>query len=110
MAKIASMPAPARKPARLWWLVAADVALWIAIGALTALGAIQWKAVLAWAGTSAAKLGVTVTALYDVAQHFHATAFVALGIGLEIVFLVLFVAAGRKYLSRLGATLSGVLS
>ena len=32
MAGIAAMPVPERQPTRLWWLVIADVALWIAIG------------------------------------------------------------------------------
>lgn len=110
MAGIAAMPVPARQPARLWWLVFADIALWIAIGALTALGAIRWKTIVAGGAAFAAKAGVTLGTLYDVAQHFHITTVVALGVGIEIVFMALFIAAGRKYLSRVRATLSGVLS
>jgi anti-sigma factor RsiW len=110
MAGIAAMPVPARQPARLWWLVIADVALWIAIGALTALGAIRWKTIAAGAGAFAAKAGIAAGTLYDVAQHFHITTVVALGFGIEFVFLALFIAAGRKYLSRVRATLTGVLS
>lgn len=110
MAKIAAMPAPARQPARLWWLVAADIALWLTLGALTAFGAIRWKIVAAGVAAFAAKAGVALGSLYDVAQHLHITTIVALGVAVEIVFLAVFIAAGRKYLSRLGATLAGVLS
>ena len=110
MASIAAMPVPERQPARLWWLVVADVALWIALGALTAFGAIRWKTVAAGAGAFAAKFGVTIGTLFDVAQHFHVTAILALGVGVEIAFLALFVTAGRKYLSRVRAMLVGVLS
>jgi len=110
MAGIAAMPVPERQPARIWWLLVADVALWIAIGALTAFGAIRWKTLAAGAGAFAAKSGVALSTLYDVGQHFHITTVVALGVGIEVVFLAVFVAAGRKYLSRVRATLSGVLS
>ena len=110
MAKIAAMPVPARQPARLWWLVAADIVLWAAVGALTALGVINWRSVVVAGGTFAAKLGIASSALYDVAQHLHLTLIVALGVGLEIAFLALFFVAGRKYLSRIRATMSGVLS
>jgi anti-sigma factor RsiW len=110
MAGIAAMPVPERQPARIWWLLVADVALWVAIGALTAFGAIRWKALAAGAGTFAAKSGIALSTFYDVAQHFHITTVVALGVGLEVVFLAVFVAAGRKYLSRVRATLAGVLS
>jgi len=110
MAGIAAMPVPERQPTRLWWLVIADVALWIAIGALTAFGAIRWKAIAAGAAAFGAKLGVAATTLYGVAIDFHAVPIVALGVGIEIAFLAVMVVAGRKYLSRVRATLSGVLS
>jgi anti-sigma factor RsiW len=110
MAKIAAMPAPAAKPARFWWLIVADVALWAAIGALTAIGTIRWKTIAAGAGAFAAKLGVALGTFYDVGKDFHIPTFLALGVGLEIVFLALLAAAGRKYLSRVRATLAGVLS
>ncbi len=110
MAGIAAMPVPARQPARLWWLVFADVALWLALGALTAFGAIRWKALAAGAGAFAAKAGIAVGVLYDVAAHFHITTVVGVGVGIEILFLAIFVAAGRRYLARMRSTLSGVLS
>jgi anti-sigma factor RsiW len=110
MAKIAAMPVPERRPVRLWWFVAADVLIWAAIGALTAFGAIRWKSLAGAAAAFAAKLGVALGTFYDVGQHFHITTVVALGVLLEVVFLALFAAAGRKYLSRVRATLSGVLS
>jgi len=110
MAGIAAMPVPERQPTRLWWLVIADVALWIAIGALTAFGAIRWKAIAAGAAAFSAKLGVAATTLYGVAIDFHAVPIVALGVAIEIAFLAVMVVAGRKYLSRVRATLSGVLS
>ena len=110
MAKIAAMPAPARRPARFWWLVVADVALWAAIGALTALGAIRWKMIAGGAGAFAAKSVLAFGTLYDVAKDLHITTFLALGVGLELAFLALFVAAGRRYLARFRATLAGVLS
>jgi predicted anti-sigma-YlaC factor YlaD len=110
MASIAAMPVPARQTARLWWLVIADVALWIAIGALTAFGAIRWKVIAAGAGAFAAKAGIALGTFYDVAQHFHINDVLALGVGIEIVFLVVFFFAARKYLPRVRATLSGVLS
>jgi anti-sigma factor RsiW len=110
MAGIAAMPVPARQTARLWWLVAADVALWIALGALTAFGAIRWKIVAAGAGTFAAKAGIALGTFYDVAQHFHVNTVLALGVGIEVAFLAVFFFAARKYLPRLRATLSGVLS
>jgi len=110
MAKIAAMPVPARQPARLWWLLVADVALWAAIGALTAFGVIRWKTIAVSAAAFAAKSGIALGTLYDVAQQFHLTAVAALGVGVELVFLVLLFTAGRKYLSRVRATLSGVLS
>ena len=110
MAGIAALPVPERQPTRLWWLVIADVALWIAIGALTAFGAIRWKAIAAGAAAFVAKAGVAATTLYGVAVDFHAVPIVALGVGIEIVFLGIIVAAGRKHLSRVRATLSGVLS
>ena len=104
------MPVPERRPTRLWWLVVADIALWIAIGALTAFGAIRWKAIAAGAAAFGAKLGVAATTLYGVAIDFHAVPIVALGVAIEIAFLAVMVFAGRKYLSRVRATLSGVLS
>ena len=110
MAGIAAMPVPARQPARLWWLLVADVALWLALGALTALGAIRWKTLAAGAGAFAAKIGITVGTLYDVAQDFHVTGVVWAGIGIEILFLGIFVAAGRRYLARLRSTVTGALS
>jgi anti-sigma factor RsiW len=110
MAGIAAMPVPERRPTRLWWLVVADIALWIAIGALTAFGAIRWKALVAGTAAFAAKAGVAATALYGVALDFHAVPIVAVGVGIEIVFLAVVIAAGRKHLSRVRATLSGVLS
>lgn len=110
MAGIAAMPVPERQPTRLWWLVIADVALWIAIGALTAFGAIRWKAIAAGTAAFAAKLGVAATTLYDVALDFHIAPIVALGIGVEIAFLAAIIVFGRKHLSRVRATLSGVLS
>ena len=110
MAGIAAMPVPERQPTRLWWLVIADIALWVAIGALTAFGAIRWKAIAAGAAAFAAKVGVAATALYGVAIDFHAIPIVTLGVGIEIAVLAVIVAAGRKHLSRVRATLSGVLS
>ena len=110
MAGISATPAPQRQPARLWLLVIADIALWLAIGALTAFGLIRWKAAVAGAGAFAAKAGVTVAAFFDVAQHFHIETIAVLGVGLEIAFLVILATAGRKYLPRVRATLSGVLS
>jgi anti-sigma factor RsiW len=110
MAGIAALPVPERQPARLWWLVIADVALWIAIGALTAFGAIRWKALVAGTAAFAAKFGVAATTIYSVAIDFHAVPIVALGIGVEIASLALIIAFGRKHLSRVRATLSGVLS
>lgn len=110
MAGVAAMPVPERQPARIWWLLVADVALWVAIGALTALGAIRWKTLAAGAGAFAAKSGVAIGTFYDIAQQFHIATVVALGVGIEVVFLALIVAAGRKYLSRVRATLAGVLS
>lgn len=110
MAKIAAMPVPERQPARLWWLVVADVALWVAIGALTAFGAIRWKILAAGAGAFAAKAGVVLSTLFEVAQDFHITTVVAVGVGVEILFLALIIVAGRKYLSRIRAAFTGVLS
>ena len=110
MAGIAAMPVPERQPARLWWLVIADVALWIAIGALTAFGAIRWKALAAGTAAFVAKSGVAAATIYNVAIDFHAVPIVALGVGLEIAFLAVIIAFGRKHLSRVRATLSGVLS
>ena len=110
MANIAAMPVPARQPARLWWLVVADIALWLALGALTAIGAIRWKTLAAGAGAFAAKVGIAVGTLYDVAQDFHVTGVVWAGVGIEILFLVIFVAAGRRYLARVRSALTGVLS
>jgi anti-sigma factor RsiW len=110
MAKIAAMPAHEMRPARFWWLLLADIVLWAAVGALTALGAIRWKLVAAGAGSFAAKLGVALSTIYDVARDFHITTYLALGVGVEIAFIALFAAAGRKYLSRVRATLVGVLS
>ena len=110
MASIAAMPVHQRQPARLWMLVIADIALWLAIGALTAFGLIRWKAAAAGAGAFAAKAGVAFTALFDVAQHFHVETIAALGVGIEIAVLVTLATVGRKYLPRVRATLSGVLS
>jgi anti-sigma factor RsiW len=110
MVRIAAIPVPARQQVRLWWLVAADILLWAAIGALTAFGAIKWRSIAVAAGTLTAKLGIASSALYDVAQHLHLTLVIALGVGVEIAFLALFFVAGRKYLSRIRATMSGVLS
>lgn len=110
MAKIAAMPVPARRPVRIWWLVAADVLIWATIGALSAFGAIRWKSLAGAAAAFAAKAGVALGTFYDVGQHFHITTVVALGVLLEAAFLALFAAAGRKYLSRVRAAVSGVLS
>lgn len=110
MAGVAAMPVHERQPARIWWLLVADVLLWVAIGALTAFGAIRWKMLAAGAGAFAAKSGIVLSTFYDVGQQFHITTVVALGVGVEVVFLALFVTAGRKYLSRVRATLAGVLS
>jgi len=110
MAGIAAMPVPQRQPARIWWLLFADVILWVAIGALTAFGAIRWKTLAAGAGAFVAKSGIALTTFYGVAQDFHMTTVVALGVGIEVVFLAVFIAAGRKYLSRVRAKLAGVLS
>jgi anti-sigma factor RsiW len=110
MAKIAAMPLPARRPARIWWLLAADIVIWLAIGAFTALGAIRWKVIAAAAVSFAAKVGVAGTALFDVAQHLHIASIAVLGVGLEVAFIVLLIVAGRKYLSRIRGNLSGVLS
>ena len=110
MAGIAAIPVHERQPGRLWWLVVADVLLWVTIGALSAFGAIRWKTIAAGAGAFAGKAGVTAGTLYDVAQHFHITTVVGLGVGIEMVFLVLLAVAGRKYLSRVRAALAGVLS
>jgi anti-sigma factor RsiW len=110
MAKIAALAAPAPRPVRFWWLVAADIAIWVAIGALTAIGTIRWKTVLATVSATAAKLGVTFDTLYTVGQHFHITTIVALGVLVELGFLALIVVLGRKYFERVRSALAGVLS
>jgi len=110
MAKIATLPAHARKPMRLWWIVAADVAVWLALGALTALGAIRWQSLVGGAGALGEKLLVGFGALYDLGQHYHVTSLLALGVGIEIAVIVLLVAVGRRFLPGMRAALAGVLS
>jgi len=78
--------------------------------ALTALGAIRWKPLVAGAAAFAAKVGIAAATLYSVAEPFHITTVVALGVTIELAFTAAIIAAGRKYLSRVRATLSGVLS
>lgn len=110
MAKIAAMPAPAKATSRLWLLVAADALVWVAIGALTALGAIRWKSIAGAAGAMAGKLVVTSGTLFDLAQHFHLTTLLALGALVELAFLALITAAAVRYLPRIRAALAGVTS
>jgi len=110
MAKIAAMPAPARRPARFWWLLVADIALWAAIGALTALGAIRWKAIAGGVAAFAANSYVASGTLYDVAKDLHVTNVLALGVGVELAVLALVAAFGRRLLPRFRAALAGVLS
>ena len=86
------------------------VLLWATLGALTALGAIRWKTVAAGAGSFAAKAGVALGTFYDVARDTHVTDFLILGVGVELAVIALIAVAGRKYLSRVRATLAGVLS
>ena len=110
MAKIAAMPAPARRPARFWWLLAADIMLWAAIGALTALGAIRWKSLAGGATAFAAKALVASSTLYDVAKDLHLTTLLGLGVGVELAVIAVAAVFARKYLPRIRATLAGVLS
>ena len=107
MAKIAALPAPHARRTRAWWLVTYVLAAWAALGSAIALHAIGWQTVVADFGVFVGKLGVAGHTLYRLADHYHLTTVAALGATAEVIMLAAIAIVGRKYLSRIGATLLG---
>lgn len=108
MARIAALPAPARRGLRMWWLGAYDLLAWTLLVALAATGMFRWKTLVAEGGVLFGKTALAADALYRVADHFHLTTLALVGGLVEGAVLALFLYAGRRYLAGMRSALFGV--
>lgn len=107
MARIAAMPAPARRQLRMWWLGAYNMLAWALLAALTATGLLRWQALVADTGVVLAKMAPSVNALYRVADHFHLFTFALVGGMIEGAVLLIVLATGWRYLAGMRTALFG---
>jgi hypothetical protein len=107
MAKIASLPAPAQRSVRMWWLAVYNFFAWVALATLTATGILRWKAAAAEGHSFFGKFAVGADALYRVAHHFHLPMIALVGGLVEGLVLVLLLYAGRRYLASMRTALFG---
>jgi hypothetical protein len=99
MARIAALPAPARRGLRMWWLGAYDVLAWALLVALTATGLLRWKAVVTECAVLFGKFALSANALYRVADHFHLLTLALFGGLVEGAVLMAVLYAGWRYLA-----------
>ena len=107
MARIATMPAPAGRGVRIWWLGVYDLFAWVVLAALAATGILRWKTIVAEGGVVVGKLALSGGALYRIADHFHLTTLALVGGLVEGAVLLFLLYAGRHYLAGMRPALSG---
>jgi anti-sigma factor RsiW len=107
MAKIATLPAPVQRSARMWWLAAYNFFAWVALVTLAATGILRWKAITSEGHHVFSKLGPAADVLYRVADHFHLTTIALVGGLVEGLALVILLYLGRRYLAGMRIALFG---
>jgi hypothetical protein len=108
MARVATMPAP--RPAwhaRIAWIGTYLIAAWLLLALAISTRALSWQGVFVQIGAFTGKLAAGAGALYHIGQHFHVATFAGVAFAVEIILIIVAAVVGRKYISRIGASLLG---
>ena len=110
MAKIAAMPAAARRRP-VWPLFAGYLtATWAVVALLGVLRVLNLNGIVARIGGFASQSEIAFGTLFRLGIHFHVGDVAAIAVAIEIALLAVAATVGRKYLPRLGSALLGARS